>query len=71
MKEFNIEERKKICQECPIFRPSDEVCNPKLWLNPNTNEVCTYSKSGYIKGCGCAVFIKMRNINSHCIAGKW
>lgn len=67
----NIKEREKICRNCPIFNPNGEICNPKLWINPDTNESSTTSKSGYIKGCGCHVMFKMKNINSHCIAGKW
>ena len=67
----NIEERKKICEQCPIYSPSRGVCNPKLWLNPNTGDVSTSAKAGYIKGCGCHVLIKMRTLTNHCIAGKW
>lgn len=67
----NIEERKKICFACPIYQSSQQRCNPKLWLNPDTNEVSTYSKPGYIRGCGCYIMTKMKNLNSHCVAGKW
>ena len=67
----NIEERKKICEECPIYSPSRGLCNPKLWLNPDTGEVSTSAKAGYIKGCGCHILIKMRTLTNHCIAGKW
>ena len=67
----NIEKRKRICQECPIYSPARAICNPKLWLNPDTNDVTTGPKAGYIRGCGCHVLIKMRNLSNHCIAGKW
>ena len=67
----NIEERKKICQNCLIFEPNRKVCNPKLYLNPDTNEISLVPKAGFIRGCNCAVFIKMRNLNNHCVAGKW
>ena len=67
----NIEEREKICSKCPIYNPIKSVCNPKLWINPDTNDVSTYAKIGYIRGCGCAVKYKMRNLNNHCVAGKW
>ena len=67
----NIEQREKICRRCPIFEPYKKVCNPKLWLNPNTNEVSTVQRTGFIRGCNCAVFVKMRNLNNHCVAGKW
>lgn len=67
----NIEEREKICKQCPILEPTRRVCNPKLYLNPDTNEISLVPKPGFIRGCNCAVFIKMRNLNNHCIAGKW
>ena len=67
----NINDRKKICESCPIYNPINRLCNPKLWINPDTNEVSTHSKSGYVRGCGCNIDIKMKSLNSHCIAGKW
>jgi len=69
MKELTIKEREQICRSCPIF--SNKKCNPKLWLNPNTNQVSTYPKAGYIRGCGCFVLQKLRNLANHCVAGKW
>ena len=67
----SIEEREEICKKCPILEPYRRVCNPKLYLNPDTNEVSTTPKAGFIRGCNCAVFIKMKNLNNHCVAGKW
>lgn len=67
----NIKKREEICRACPIFNPSREICNPKLWINPETNDVNPGPKAGYIRGCGCAVYIKMRNLNAHCVANKW
>ena len=60
-----------ICKKCPIFSPNDERCNSRLWLNPNTNEVSTISKPGFIRGCGCILSVKIKNKLNHCIAGKW
>ena len=71
MQESSIEERRKICEKCPIFSPNRGICNPALWLNPETNEVSTTARVGFIRGCNCHVFIKMRNPNNHCVAGKW
>ena len=72
MKEFNIEERLRICRKCPIYNPQDGGrCNSRLWLNPSTGEVSTYAKPGYVRGCGCYVSTKTKNPNNHCIAGKW
>ena len=56
---------------CPIYSSFNQKCNPKLWINPDTNEVSTFPKAGFIRGCGCHVLIKMRNLHNHCIAGKW
>ena len=67
----NINERFKICKECPIYNPRKDRCNSNLWLNPETNEVSSYAKIGYVRGCNCIISVKARNLNSHCIAGKW
>lgn len=67
----NIKEREEICNKCPIYNLRNETCNPKLWINPDTNEVSITAKSGFIRGCGCLIKTKMRNLNNHCVAGKW
>ena len=69
MKELNINERLAICRKCPIY--NNGRCNSKLYLNPNTNEVSTYPKTGYIRGCNCIMTVKAKNPYNHCIAGKW
>ena len=69
MKEFSINERFEICRKCPIY--NNGKCNSNLWINPNTDEVSTYAKIGYVRGCGCIINVKAKNINNHCIAGKW
>nr|DAQ91052.1 MAG TPA: hypothetical protein [Bacteriophage sp.] len=39
------ESRMKICRKCPIFKNVlGGICNSKLWLNPETNEVSTEPK---------------------------
>lgn len=70
MKESSIE-REKICSLCPIFSVLDKRCNPKLWFNPETNDVSLSPKEGYVKGCGCYLKYKWVNKNAHCIANKW
>lgn len=69
MKEYNIKERLEICSKCPIY--SKGRCNSNLWINPDTNEVSTYARSGYIRGCNCYIEVKARNLTNHCVAGKW
>ena len=69
MKEYSIEERLAICSKCPIY--NNGRCNSNLWINPNTDEVSTYARIGFVRGCNCYIKIKARNIYNHCIAGKW
>jgi hypothetical protein len=71
MSELNIEDRLAICNKCPIYAPSSKRCNSSLWINPDTDEVSTYAKVGYIRGCNCIIPIKARNSFNHCVAGKW
>lgn len=69
MKEFNIDERLEICKKCPLY--SRGKCNSNLWLNPFNDEVSTYAKPGFIRGCGCIISVKARSSFNHCIVGKW
>ena len=69
MREQNIDERLAICNRCPIY--NNGRCNSNLWINPDTDEVSTYSKPGYVRGCNCLMRVKAANINNHCVAGKW
>ena len=66
-----VTERTIICRKCPICDNEREICNAHLYLNPDTNDVSTESKEGYIKGCGCHLKWKIANIKSKCPAGKW
>ena len=51
--------RLKICYSCPIYSNKDGgTCNSKLYLNPDTNDVSTFFKVGYYKGCGCKLQTK-------------
>lgn len=70
-KELSIEQRLEICKKCPIYSVNRGICNPKLYLNPDTGDVTTSQKPGYIRGCGCNVFFKAKNRTNHCNAGKW
>ena len=66
-----VTNRTIICRKCPICDNEREICNAHLYLNPDTNDVSTESKEGYIKGCGCHLKWKIANIKSKCPAGKW
>lgn len=66
------EKRLQICANCPIY--SDHwggICNSKLWLNPDTNDVSNRPKEGYIQGCGCRLPAKTTLPYEKCVAGKW
>lgn len=66
------QERLKICKVCPLFLNSlGGLCNPKLYLNPNTGDVSTKYKDGYGKGCGCRLQAKTKLVNAHCPNDKW
>lgn len=67
----NIDERMEICRKCPIYSSARGICNPKLYLNPETNDISIAPKPGYIRGCGCFIKFKMKNPHLHCVAGKW
>lgn len=69
MRESNINDRLEICKNCPIY--TNKRCNSSLWINPETDEVSTYARRGFVRGCGCFVEVKARNQSNHCIAGKW
>ena len=69
MKELNTDERLEICKKCPIY--NNDRCNSNLWINPDTNEVSTYARIGYVRGCNCIMHVKAKNKNNHCVAGKW
>lgn len=66
-----IEKRTNICKKCPICDLDKWVCSAKLYLNVETNDVSTSPKSGYIKGCGCLLSMKIKNPNKHCPVKKW
>lgn len=66
------EARMKICRNCPIF--SNEfggICNSKLYIDPETDNVSLKPLDGYVKGCGCRMLAKTTLPNAKCVASKW
>ena len=63
--------RLSICTECGIYDSSRKICNGQLYINPITEDVSKYPKTGYIKGCGCYVPRKVLKTDAKCPAGKW
>lgn len=67
-------ERISICKTCKLYKLDDifgEMCNKKLYLNPETNEVSKKHKKGFYNGCGCILDAKTRVENSKCPINKW
>lgn len=66
-------ERIKICKECPLVMQGmfGEECNPRLWLNPETNKISKKKIDGYVTGCGCLLRSKTRVESAKCPANKW
>lgn len=66
-----IEKRYDICNACPICDREHGICNSDLYLNPKNNDISTYKKDGYIKGCGCLLEFKIKKDTAKCPCGKW
>lgn len=65
-------ERIEICKTCPIYSPIlGGICNNKLWINSDTQDVSTVQKDGYVRGCGCRIQAKASLPNAKCIINKW
>ena len=67
-------ERYKICKTCKLLSKDSifgEVCNRKLWLNPETDETSSFYKLGFKKGCGCVISSATRAKDKKCPLNKW
>ena len=68
------ETRLEICEECPLYKYHDTwgpMCDSNKYINKETEDVSESYKPGYIKGCGCRLKAKTRNLYEKCIIGKW
>ena len=66
--------RIRICKQFPLYKISTilgEVCNSKLWYNPETGDISSVKKDGYKNGCGCRLKAKTTLPNAFCPVGKW
>ena len=72
MEDF-VEKRLEICRKCAIMRNTEwgMKCDDRKWLNKETNESSFFKKNGWVKGCGCMINSKSKNLNNHCPANKW
>lgn len=71
----NISEaRIQVCKKCKLYKKSvilGEICNSKLWYNPENEDVSEVQKDGYKNGCGCRLRAKTTLPNAFCPVGKW
>lgn len=67
------ETRLKICRDCLLYdhRSYGDICNDNLYLNPETDEVSSFPRNGYFRGCGCRLKAKTTLPTAHCPANKW
>lgn len=67
-------ERLLVCKTCPLYKSDSilgAICNSKLYLNPDTNDISNYPRKGYYNGCNCRLEAKSRLLNGKCPLGKW
>lgn len=68
------EQRMEICRGCKLLKIDNilgEVCNSRLYLNPDTDEVSKTKMDGFYRGCGCILGSKTRRPGARCPAKKW
>lgn len=73
-KEELFKQRIQICRSCKLHTVDKifgEVCNSRLYINPNTDEISKTVKPGFIHGCGCVLKSKCRVETAHCPIGRW
>ena len=61
--------RANICLTCPL--KLGNTCNSQKYINPESLDVVSKPKEGYIRGCGCRLSAKQRSPGSECPAGFW
>ena len=68
-----IEKRLEICKKCPLMRMTEYgmKCDERRWISPDGTQTSYFKKDGWKKGCGCYLNSKARNLNNHCVCGKW
>jgi len=67
-------ERMEICNRCPLLTDSSiwgPICNSSLFLNKETMDTSEEAKPGYIRGCGCRLNAKTKDLKSHCPTKQW
>lgn len=67
----DINKRLEICKHCAIYQEATSQCSAQLYIDPKTNTAYTEAQENTIKGCGCYIPTKVKNIYNHCPAHKW
>lgn len=66
------ETRMRICKTCPLYSNSlGGICNNKLWIDPETEDISFEKQPGYKRGCGCVLSFKTSVASEKCPIGKW
>ena len=68
------DERIAICEKCPLYKVDKikgPVCDSNKYISPDGTKWSWFRKDGYVRGCGCHLSGKWKNIRSKCIIGKW
>lgn len=66
------EERLKICKKCPLYSfQFGGICNSRLYINLDNEDVSIEPKPGYKHGCGCRLKAKTAITNEQCPINKW
>lgn len=68
------EERLEICKNCPLCKKESiygPVCDSSKYMNLETGQTSRLPHSGWIRGCGCRLAWRTKNLTAHCVAGKW
>lgn len=66
------EKRLEICKKCPLYlKDWGGLCNPELWMHPETKETSTILKEGFYRGCGCRLQAKTTLLDAVCPCLQW
>ena len=67
-------ERIAICEKCPLYKIDKlhgPICDSNKYISPDGTKWSWFRKDSYVRGCGCHLSGKWKNVRSKCIIGKW
>lgn len=68
------DERKSICEKCPLYKIDKlhgPICDSNKYISRDGTNWSWFRKDGYVRGCGCHLNSKWRNVKNRCIIGLW